>query len=454
MRAVSVGVLLRGAFWTLGGLGATHVLRFVSNIIMTRLLAPELFGLMAIVNTVRIGIELMSDLGIGQNVVYSQDADDPAYYNTAWTLQVIRSVLLWLLIVAASVPLARFYDLPILTYLLPVTGLGTVLYGLTSLSPVILKKRLSFAKLNAYQFILTVLVTPLIILIAYLNRTVWALICGGLIGPAMNAGASYFLLPEIKHRLLLKKKYVCEIVNFGKWISLNSIVYFFSINFDRLYFAKVVPLEVLGVYSIARSIVELLNGISGQLSSSVVFPFVASHANTPRETLRAELVSIRARFLLLAALGCSLLVAGSDLAIRLVYDQRYQTAGWMLPVLVIGSWFCIVASLNESTLLGVGAPSYMAASNGLKFLLLLVGLPLSFKLGGFAAAVMVVSLIEACRYFPIWIGQKRQRFSYARQDLSITIAMFTMIAAWEWLRWVFGFGTSFDSFPLSQMLTK
>ena len=57
--------------------------------------------------------------------------------------------------------------------------------------------------------------------------------------------ATYFLLPDIKHKLLINKKFALDIVNFGKWISLSSVVYFLALNFDRLYFAKVVPLAVL-----------------------------------------------------------------------------------------------------------------------------------------------------------------------------------------------------------------
>jgi hypothetical protein len=58
---------------------------------------------------------------------------------------------------------------------------------------------------------------------------------------------------------------------------------------------------------------------------------------------------------------------------------------------------------------------------------------------------VTLGMIEVCRYVAIWVGQKRERFSFARQDLTITIAMFMMIGLWEWLRWVVGFGTSFDS---------
>ena len=85
----------------------------------------------------------------------------------------------------------------------------------------------------------------------------------------------------------------------------NSIVYFLSMNFDRLYFAKVVPLQVLGIYGIARSLSDLFGNTSTALGNSVIFPFIASHAELPREVLRRELVSTRGKFLLLLALGCS-----------------------------------------------------------------------------------------------------------------------------------------------------
>jgi O-antigen/teichoic acid export membrane protein len=449
---VSIRVLLRGAIWTLGGFGAGQIIRLGTNIILARILAPQLFGLMLIVSTVRFGIELMSDIGIGQNIIYSPNAYEPDFYNTAWSLQLIRSVGLFLLILVVASPLAQFYDSPILSSLLPVTGIMTLLGGLTSVSPQILQKRLQFGKLNAFQLLITIISSALYILVVYISPTIWAMVFGNILGSAATAIGSYFLLPEIKQRFRITKRFVNEIIQFGKWIALSSIVYFLSMNIDRLYFAKVVPLELLGVYGIARSISELLSLMAVRLGNGVVFPFVASHSNTPRPGLRRDVAPIRGKFLLLAAVGCSLFVAAADLAIRILYDQRYQAAGWMLPILVLGSWFSIMASLNESTLLGLGAPSFMAISNSLKFVLLLFGLPLSFRTFGLVGAVLALPLIEACRYIPIYIGQKRQHFSFGKQDVGITVAMFLMIGLWEWLRWVSGFGTSFDSLPIKELV--
>ena len=62
----SIGTLLKGSMWTLGAFGISTVLRFVTNIALARLLAPELFGLMLIVGTIRSGIELFSDLELGR----------------------------------------------------------------------------------------------------------------------------------------------------------------------------------------------------------------------------------------------------------------------------------------------------------------------------------------------------------------------------------------------------
>lgn len=445
--AISIGFFLRGAAWTIGAYGLGQALRLATNVFLARLLAPELFGIMTIVNSLRMGIELLSDVGIGQNIVYHKSANDPDFYNTAWSLQAIRSVLLWLVALAVAVPVARFYETPILVYIVPLVAFSMVLSGFTSVSRSLLQKRLQIGRLNAFDVIMSVISSAAHVIFALLSPTIWALAFGGVFGSAVTMVGSYFLLPDIKQKFHLSKRFVSEILHFGKWIFVSSIIYFLSTNFDRLYLAKVIPLELLGVYGIARSLSELLGQVVLRLGNYVLFPLIASLSHIPRSDLRSQLASIRAKFLLVAAIGFSLFVAMADFPIKILYDERYQAAQWMLPILVVGSWFSILAVINESTLLGLGKPSYGAFSNGLKFAFLLIGLPLGVQTNGVLGGVMVISLCDLCRYVPIFIGQKRERFSFGRQDLFLTLAMLLMTGLWEWLRWLSGFGTSFDSLP-------
>jgi O-antigen/teichoic acid export membrane protein len=208
---------------------------------------------------------------------------------------------------------------------------------------------------------------------------------------------------------------------------------------------KVISLELVGIYGIARSLSDLTGNLVLRLGNAVLFPFIASHSQTPRAELRDQLAPLRLKFLLLAGLGFSLFVAAADFVIKVLYDERYHAATWMLPVLVLGSWFSTMATLNESTLLGLGKPSYSAISNGSKFVFLMVGLWLGVKFFGILGGVTVVALGNLCGYIPILVGQVRERFSFAMQDFLVTLGMFALVAFWEWVRWVAGFGTSFDS---------
>jgi len=180
----------------------------------------------------------------------------------------------------------------------------------------------------------------------------------------------------------------------------------------------------------------------------VLFPFVASHAHMPRSELYRQLASLRAKVLFVAAFVISALVATIDLAVTILYDERYRAAGWMLPVLILGSWFSILTTVNDATLVGVGKPSYSALANCGKFVFLVIGLPLSFMASGIVGVVLIVALADLCRYFPILVGQRRERLSFGVQDLSLTLAAFALIGVWEYLRWSTGFGTSFDALPI------
>jgi O-antigen/teichoic acid export membrane protein len=285
------------------------------------------------------------------------------------------------------------------------------------------------------------------VVFAYAFPTIWALVMGGLASSAAIMVASYFLLADVRQRFHISKEYGSEILHFGKWIFLSSALVFLATSFDRLYLAKVVPLNLLGIYGIARSISELLGGLIGRLGNFVLFPFLASHSHISRHDLHVQLAPLRVRFLLLLAVGFSLFAAVADLVIKIVYDQRYSAAAWMLPVLIIGSWFSVLANLNEATLLGLGRPSYTAISNGSKLMMLILCLPLSLKFGGLTGAVVIVAAVDLGRYFPILAGQRREHFSFGAQDILITIVMFALLGAWQWIRWSMGLGTSFDSLP-------
>src|SRR5713101_1716008 len=106
--------VLRAGGWTVLGYGTSQLLLLAGNLILTRLLFPEAFGLMAIVLAVMVGVALLSDVGIEQSIIHNKRGNEPAFVNTAWSIKVIRGVLMWLALWLLADPLASLYGEPML----------------------------------------------------------------------------------------------------------------------------------------------------------------------------------------------------------------------------------------------------------------------------------------------------------------------------------------------------
>jgi len=143
---------LRGTYFVVAFYGIGLGMRFVGSIILTRLFVPELFGLMTLLTTIIVGLNLFSHIGLEDNVIQNPRGDDETFLNTTWTIQVLRGLGLWLVMVIAAWPAARFYD-PRLLWLLPVVGFGSVISGFSSPSLLSLSRHLGVGRSTLLELI-------------------------------------------------------------------------------------------------------------------------------------------------------------------------------------------------------------------------------------------------------------------------------------------------------------
>ena len=292
---------LRGAGWTVAANSGGLLFRVASNIVLTRLLAPELFGIIAIVHSARIGIDLLSDIGISQNMVYNKDSDQPIFYNTAWSLQIIRGFCLWLVSVAAAIPLAHFYKVPMLAYILPIGSLPFIFGGWTSMGLYLAQKRMQFVRLNVFSLILDFIGALANIVVALISPTILALISGLVISSIARMFGSYFLVSGIRHRFYISKELAVHMFGFSKWIFFSSVIFFLSMNFDSLYLGKAGTFALLGIYGIARTLSQQIVTLVTRLNAIFVFPLISASNEKPRAELRKQIAPIRRIFLLAVA---------------------------------------------------------------------------------------------------------------------------------------------------------
>ncbi len=430
---------IRGTIWTIAGYGASQILRFGSNLILTRLLEPKLFGLMALVYVFITGLHLFSDIGIGPSIIQNKRGDDPDFLNTAWTLQVIRGFCLWFGCLLVAWPVAAFYGDPQLKWLLPVVGLSTIISGFNSTALFTLNRHIAIGQLAIFELGGQIISIAVMIVWAWCSRSIWAIVAGGLVSDVVRMVWSHRLNSGPPNRFVWDREAAKSIFSFGKWIFLSTAVTFLADQADRIILGKLISFEVLGVYGIAFTLSDMPRNVLGALSSKVIFPAFSKLADLPRETFRAKIQKNRKPILMVMALALTIAVSFGDMLIAVLYDKRYIQAGWMLPVLALGIWPRVLTQTIDPALFAVGKPSYPALGNQLKFLFVIIGLPVGFSLIGLPGAVLVVALNDLPFYGAIIFGLWREKLTCVKQDIKATALLLALLAIVLACRWAAGF---------------
>jgi O-antigen/teichoic acid export membrane protein len=359
----AAGTLVGGAVWAASGYGAVQLVRLGANLLLARWLAPESFGVLAIANSVQIGLLMMSDVGIGPSIIRHERGRQPRFLDVVWTLQIIRGLLLSALAVAIAMPLGRLYGVPELQGLLVLIALGGLAGSFASTAIHTLPRDQRLARLNLFEISIQLVAYGAMLFIAWETRSVWSLAVGGLIHGCLRAGLSHWVLPGHRHRLAWDPAVLGELLRFGRWIVLSTLITFLAGQSDRLALGLLAPLSALGVYAIASGLALLPREVAGRLADSVILPFLSRSVRDDPRSLSAGLARVRGLFLPAGLLLSAALATGSPLFFRLLYDERYHAAVDLAPILVLLGWIGATQVPLQRALLALGHSRPLATSN-------------------------------------------------------------------------------------------
>jgi O-antigen/teichoic acid export membrane protein len=447
MTAVSTKKLaIRGAIWTIGGYGIAMGLRLANNLILTRLLVPEFFGLMAFTYTLRMGIELFSDFGIAQSIINHPRGEEPEFLDTAWSLQILRGFQVWGISLLLTYPVAMLYGNPQLYILIPLVCLSAVCDGFSSPAMHVLNRRLELKRLTIYELVLQVIALSILVVLCWASPTIWSLAIGGMVGAILNMICSHWLLPGYQAKLRWDQEFLKDLRNFGKWMALASALMFLAEQCDRILLAKLLSWQQFGVYTIAYTLAVIPREVIRHLSHRVIFPAISSQLDLPRLELRAKILKQRWLILIGSALIVAVMVSFGDWIITLMYQHRnqnwsqYQAATWMVPILSVGVWFSVMFYSSNPALIALSKPVYSAQANLARFVVIAGGMPLAYYFYGVLGAIAVVSFSDFPLYVVNLIALKKEKLDCAMQDFLATIYFAIVLGGILLVRYALGYG--------------
>jgi O-antigen/teichoic acid export membrane protein len=392
---------IRASGWNAVQLLAMTLARLGSNLIMTRLLLPEAFGVMALVSSLLSAYILLSDIGIVRSIIRDPEGEEPHFLQAAWTVQLLRAVLvagailasagaLWLVLPHVA-PAGTIYADPRLPGLIALSALGPLMTGAMSAN-----RPLAMRRLQNWRFAMVAVTSQLVGIAAQVGfasvwPTVWALMFGMLMINLSGLIFSHTVFPGPRMKIVWDRAIADRLWQFGKFIMGSSALTFVGQNADKFILAGLLDATAFGLYSIALIWVAAGRQLIGQLSSRVGFPAMSEvFRDRPKEVPRLfnKMQAAIDIFCVLAFLACVLL---GPWFIGLLYTDTYQTAGHYLQLLGLAYLVARYNTINE-LIMNTGnsrALMWVAAANAVS---ICIFLPLGYSTLGVEGAILAVAL--------------------------------------------------------------
>lgn len=423
---------LRGAMLAFAQHGGSQALRLLANLVVTRLLFAEAFGVMSLVQVLMHGLTMVSDIGIAQVVIRSERGDDKTFLDTIWTVQLVRGVALWLIACALAVPFSKFFGAPELAQIIPVASLTSVINALSPTKEYTVQRHLQLGRLALIEVTSQIISLLVMVGLAWRWPSVWSLVAGSLCNSALNTILIYVYLPGPSNRLCWDKESRQELVGFGRWVFVSTMLTFAADSMDRLVFGKLITLEQLGLYSIGKTVASAPSEAVSHVGSAVVYPYYSRIVNSG-QPLAPVFAKARRPLLVLAGWGLALLAATGQAIIDILYDDRYRASGWVVQVLALGGWYNMLWTTNVSALLALGQSRWMAATTAVKTVATLLLIPVGYYLGGFPGAVIAFAAAELVQVCVSATAVASNKLAAAWHDLPSSLFVLLTAAAGYWV---------------------
>ena len=371
---------MRSGFWTIFGHGTAQVLRLGSNIVLAWLLVPADFGLMALVAIFMQALQMFSDIGIGPSIIQSKRGEDAAFLNTAWSIQAVRGFFLWGVACLLAYPVSVIWD-PMLLQLLPVVGFTAVLQGFNSTRLQTMNRRLTVGWITMVDLITQIVTIVVMVGVAYYERSVWALVAGGFAGAGAKLILSHTILPGLANRFAWDRSCFKELVHFGRWLFLSTIITFLAMQVNNLLYAALMSTAAMGVYWIGYQFAQVLPVLMRRIGSRVGFAALSELYRRDEADFARQLRHIRLVLIVPLNVGLGVAILLGPLFIHVFYKSDYYAAGWVIQVLAINS---LAGTINTSY-----GHAYMAIGSTFRNMLTILGqfvITLAATMVGYALA--------------------------------------------------------------------
>jgi len=342
--------LIRNVVWNAAGDWSSQIFSWAAFLVVTRLLTPADFGIVAMAGTIGPFVQYFSGTGIPRAIVTLRDLTDEqlAQLNSVGLLLGIVSFGLAALL---AKPVAMFYGTPRITPIIIVCSVGLIFNGAQAVSNGLLLKEMRFRSLSLFTAVGALINAALTLLFAWLGWGYWALILGGFPGVILRTA----LVMKTRRQTYAMPRWssVKPAIRFSMYVVFSMIALSVYQNLDNVTAGRMLGPTALGLYGMAWTLAYVPLDKVTSLVMMVIPTYFAA--------FQKDLGAVR-RTLEKLTEGCALLMFPACIGlgiisrdfVQVVLGPKWEGAAAPLQVLAIYAAFRSIVAFLPRVLTSLG----------------------------------------------------------------------------------------------------
>lgn len=339
-------IAMKGGLWTGISTLVTMLTQILRLVILTRFLAKEDFGIVSITNSIIALCLYFTDLGFASVIMYKQELSKKEFSSLFW-IQAVLFLIIYIVLVATSSYISSYYNEETLKPLVAISGLSLIGQAVGKLYDSILLKNYLF-KMLAVRNIITNIVSLIV---------AWFLACRG-------AGAYSLVFSTLIQLLLINiwnfisgykyksieffinVKAIFPLIKIGIYQTGTNMLDFISNKLDVFIIGKVLGMEILGVYDLAKELVLKFVYLIRTVVSKVALPLISNN-NDNADIVKQRFLSITKIIASICIPICITLAVFSEEVVRIMYGDNFLEAVPIVTLFAFSTMMACIASFFD-----------------------------------------------------------------------------------------------------------
>lgn len=324
-----------GVLYNALGKYSNVVIQLIVTSILSRMLTPKEYGLVAVVNIFLVFFQMIADSGIGPAVIQVKSLTKQDIQHI-FALTIYVGVLLSILFGFLGIPLSYIYKNGIYVNLSVWLGLCVLFYSLSIVPQALLSKNLRFKNINISMMISNLVSAIVGITMAYLGFGVYSLI-GMNILKATLLFIFYYSQERIEFSFKISKESVSKIFEFSKFQFLFNLINYFARNLDNLLIGSIMNSTALGYYDKAYQLSLYPNQVLSQVLTPAIHPIMSNFSSNKEKMSQVFITISRVMIVIGVPISAFLFLNAADI-IFIMFGNQWEQSIPIFRILSLTIW--------------------------------------------------------------------------------------------------------------------